>query len=103
MLPCYVRILGIDHEVEENETIGAFEQPGVANCPHHKIMVAYELPDEAKVAVLLHECIEAINYQLQVGLKHRQITALGTAINQLLVDNPSFVELFIEDETEVDG
>ena len=97
MLPAYVRIMGIDCSIEENATISSFEQPGVADCPSHEILISPNLSDEGKTSVLLHECLEMMNYFSQIGLKHRQITAVASGFYQLFADNPELLDMFDED------
>jgi hypothetical protein len=38
--------------------------------------------------VVLHEALHVIDEALGIGLRERQITALGHALNALLADNP---------------
>jgi hypothetical protein len=50
-------------------------------------------PSEAEQReVVLHEALHVIDEALGIGLRERQITALGHALHALLVDNPGLME-----------
>jgi len=49
-------------------------------------------PSEAEQReVVLHEALHVIDEALGIGLRERQVTALGHALHALLVDNPKLM------------
>jgi hypothetical protein len=88
-IPKTVKVLGRIYKVvvhEENKS-------GNDNLGSHwgmysKIFLNKRQDQQAAEDCLLHEIMEAINYQLQLGLKHDQIIRITTGIYQIIKDNP---------------
>mgnify|MGYP001583840583 FL=1 len=56
-------------------------------------------PDQIKECeqdTLLHECIHAIDFQLQIGLKEQQVNNLATGLIMLLKQNPVFTGYLLD-------
>ncbi len=55
----------------------------------HQIEIEAKISERPirEFAVLVHECIEAMNDVYVIQLRHSQIEQLSTALTQLLVDN----------------
>lgn len=66
---------------------------GLCNHMKGEIIIDSIQPSEHQEATLIHEIIEKINSDNELGLVHRQITALGTQLHQVIKDNP---EMFKE-------
>ena len=45
------------------------------------------VPDDRKEGTFIHEVIEALNYELELGLEHPNITRLETGIYQFIKAN----------------
>lgn len=45
------------------------------------------VPESVRISTLIHETLEQLNDQLEIGLEHRQITALEAGLYQVLTDN----------------
>lgn len=60
-----------------------------------RIRIDNSIPRENQESVLLHEIIEQINYRYELGLEHKQITTLETALYQVMVDNPEVVRFIM--------
>lgn len=50
------------------------------------LSIAKNLPLELFNSTLLHEILEAINYHLELELKHNQIMSIEVGINKVLKD-----------------
>lgn len=48
--------------------------------------------ESRKTSTIIHELIEAINHELEVGLEHKQITLLESGLFQILTSNPKLIE-----------
>ena len=64
---------------------------GRTYCNQGRIELDGRAADDTQGAVLVHEVIEVINYNLEFKLKHSTITALSTALYSWVRDNPALV------------
>jgi hypothetical protein len=48
-------------------------------------------------STLLHEMLEALKEQLKLNLPHDTIDRVEAGLNCILVDNPDFVKMYLED------
>jgi len=56
---------------------------GFTDFNNQSISIASNLPDDlSRFSVLLHEVIEAVNYHLELNLKHTQISGLEVGLYQ---------------------
>jgi hypothetical protein len=51
-----------------------------------ELVVANDVESDVRESTLLHEVIEALNYHLELKLKHNQIMALEVGLHQVLKD-----------------
>lgn len=105
-LPRTVRILGVDYDViydipeshkedwDERDVCGLFMEDEQA------IYINPKMRDTSKIATLIHEIIEAINYRCELNLKHQNIMTLEAALIQVFNDNPRVMNLFKRVEAE---
>ena len=84
-----VKFVGKNHEDDNDEhvTLGHY-------IPMDNEISIFVTKPEVQRAVLVHEIVEAVDHLCDLGLNHTQITTLGTAINQLLIENPAFKKLY---------
>jgi hypothetical protein len=61
---------------------------GACNSMKGEIIIDSMQPIEHQESSLLHEIIEKINSDNELGLEHNQITLLGTQFHQVIKDNP---------------
>lgn len=90
-LPESIRILGLDYEVigiDRNGLEGV--QIGQFTSGQLKIHIDQNLPPAVLAATLLHECIEAANYHLELDLPHNVIQSLDGILTQIARDNVDF-------------
>ncbi len=87
--PNKIRILGIDYSVTYYDQ----ELPGthaMGLCKNGLCEISISLSSHGhghEKATLIHEIIEAANYRMELGLKHRQISGIETVLFQVLRDN----------------
>ena len=92
-----LKILGIEYQIITGET----DSPGATNAigQHHsaacKIWIDVSKNNKShQKSVLLHEIIEALNFRLEIELKHPQITQLEAGLFEVLTSNPGLLEYF---------
>lgn len=86
-LPTHLRIAGQDYEVFAEEE---WMEGQLGGCNHRKpsLWVADSLAPPRQRQVLIHEILEALNFELDIDLEHHQIELLETGLFGLLRDNP---------------
>ena len=88
-----VRILGHDYMVrfDPKDQIRQ-DRTGSCNSFLGEIVVAPMATPSQQRDVFIHECIEAINFNLELELKHPQIASLACALYQIFADNPEVLD-----------
>ena len=86
-----IRIGGIRYEVEYVDSHEISGSLGRFMSNPAKMLIAAHAAQDVQKSTLLHEVIEALNFQMELGLKHRQIMSLEHGLFQVMRDNP---ELF---------
>ena len=83
-----MRILGYEYSLDASKTIEELGgNMGFCNFSLQQISVARDIKMDGKLSTLVHEVIEALNYHLELNLKHKQISALEVGLNQVLSEN----------------
>lgn len=96
-IPKQVRVGAQTYSVEFDASIRDNGVQGECNFRQLAIRLLDDRPPTRVQETFLHELIEALNYEYQVGLRHKQIADLGMAMYQVLRDNP---EVFADDATD---
>ncbi|NPV54522.1 MAG: hypothetical protein HPY71_13570 [Firmicutes bacterium] len=86
-LPKNVKIGGEVFEVVEAEAALDPRAFGEMDYKKARLVIDKDLKPAAKMSVLLHEILEAINYMNQLNLEHRTIMTLEHDLYQVLHDN----------------
>ena len=94
-----ITILGSDVEVSYQEEVIHEDGTiclGMYDSGENKMYIksSSDIPYDSQLSTLLHECIEAIDTKLEMGLEHRDISTLEAGIFQLLRDNPQLCKAF---------
>ena len=90
-IPVSVKVGALIYQVrQESGLFGRHSKFGQHDFFRQEILLDADLPDRAKQSSLVHEIIEAINYNYELGLEHNKITTLETALYQILSDNKLF-------------
>ena len=93
MIPRKVRILGKVYSVVDADLKNSY---GLCADVTQTISVLPDMAHDLERDTLLHECIHAIDYHLQLGLTEHQVGNLGMAIYALLKDNPKMANYLVE-------
>lgn len=88
-LPNYVRIMGCDYSVEVSDELQTFDHAGICKLHSDEIVIGSGVAN--KMPILIHELTEAINYRLELNLKHSKLSQIASAFYQMLVDNPDLL------------
>lgn len=97
-----LRILGIDYSVIFRDGIQheGSECHGLADLDHQIIYIDKSNSSQMQTTAIIHEIIEAINYQLELKLKHNQIMSLECGIFQSLKEKGVDLSVLIEEDEE---
>lgn len=90
-----ISILGIPHRVIVKPVEDAhqdFTSFGEADISTGEIFINSLHPVDRQIKTLIHEILEVVNEHLELGLKHRQITQLETAIYSSLDGIGRFIQ-----------
>lgn len=84
-----IKILGYEYTVQQRSPPEGIPTDSFGGCDFAKgtIYCSKDIPSNLQESTLLHEILEALNYHLELGLKHSQITALEAGLYQVLKDN----------------
>lgn len=90
-----VKIGGIWYKIEYKKDLGRDrEHLGECNCNTAKINLDSSLNDDVEKKVLLHEIIEAINWENELKLEHNKISTLEMNLYQVIIDNKELIKSF---------
>lgn len=81
-----MKIMGYNYTVDtdkDQNKIGCF---GRLIMSDQEIQIANDLHPEQAASTMLHECIEALNYHLNIALTENQIHSLEAGLFQILID-----------------
>lgn len=83
-----LKILGHDYEVAVDSTLASTRGlAGLCDLRTSAITIDGEQSAGRREETLMHEVFEALDYHLELGLKHRQITALSEGLYAVLKTN----------------
>jgi hypothetical protein len=68
-------------ELDGDRTAGTFDSA------RNLILIDKDMPESQQECILLHEIVEWIGSTLELGLEHRQVSALAESLFQVLRDN----------------
>ncbi len=86
--PRMVWILGHMYRLERCDHLHADHKTAArVNWRSHVIQYDPAFSPSARAEGVLHEILEALHYHLELGLEHRQITALSESLYDTLVRN----------------
>ncbi len=87
-----IKIGGLNYSlnyVPAHELDGNFGECNNRAC---EIRISDDLPPGLSRSVILHEVIEAINFNAELKLEHPAIMAIEQGIFQVLTDNPGLLD-----------
>lgn len=83
-----IRILGKDYAVVRKTREEQPDELGLCYEWQQILAIRDDLPAETFLDTLLHECLHAIDYGMQLKLTERQVHGAATGVIALLRDNP---------------
>lgn len=86
-IPQRVQILGQEFKIEFIKDSKKTDFVGRCFPNANKIQLVEDLPDDKLFQTYLHEVLHAIDINLNMGLKHKQIDTLSVALYQFIKDN----------------
>lgn len=87
-----IRILGHDYKVTFDPIMSVKRDANGECCSNIgfiKINSSISLSQQKDT--IIHECLEAINYNLELKLEHHQISAIACSLQQVFSDNPELM------------
>jgi hypothetical protein len=91
--PTTIRIQGHDVAIIFDPDIGIDEQrAGQCNVNKNEIRIGTHKTLSQQHDTLIHECIEFMNYNLQLEMDHKVISAVACTFQQIFADNPVVLE-----------
>lgn len=87
-IPNVIHIAGSDFEVVREKDVGFRGNRGECSLEGLVIRLDPTRPLVRQHRTLVHEIIEALNDELDIGLKHHQVNLLEAGFYEVLVNNP---------------
>ena len=82
-----MKILGYDYKIAKRLDAITLDAFGLCTWHNRILQIASDLAPSWDAEITLHEIIEALNYHLQLDLKHPVITSLEAGLNQVFAAN----------------
>lgn len=96
MNPKTVRVVGKTYTVNFVEKIDEKDSCGEQERDAQQIKIKINQHHESARETLLHEVIHAVEEQLSLGLKEKQVHCLAIGMFQVLNENPDLVKYLLE-------
>ena len=93
-----MRILAFDYEMVALDI--PFDQSsllGRHNGPEGTIKICMDQSKQSRISTVLHEVIESINWQLNLGLEEKQVIGLEVGLFAVARDNNINLEMLVRD------
>ena len=95
-LPLRVNILGKYYTISWVDKVDDEGNVGETVDSKQRILILEDQGFENERDTVVHECTHAIDYQLQIGLKERQVHLVAAGIFSLLRANPKLVRYLLQ-------
>lgn len=79
-----MKILGHEYTLIERKELGAF---GKASLSDGIMYIDTDMTDTQTISTIIHEALEMMNGQLELGMHHAAICGVETGMYQFLIDN----------------
>lgn len=102
-MKCKIRILGHKYSVTyDQDKLDAQENRGECDPLGNEIVIDEVMPVSSQMETLWHEILEAVNFRLEIGLEHKQISSIAAALFAVMSDNRStLTKLWDREDGEV--
>lgn len=94
--PRSIKIIGKTYAILFVDEVDAEDSSGEHDLQKQEIKVKKAIHFELARDTLLHEVLHAVDEQLDLRLKHKQIHALAVGLLQVLRENADFVKFLTE-------
>lgn len=94
-----MNILGYEYDVEYSTVSGLNGNAGECDLSNQTLRLATDIKMDAISSTLIHEILEALNYHLELDLKHNQISSLETGLFQVLSSNGVDLSLLTKEKS----
>lgn len=96
--PTQIRVVGKTYAVLFVDEVDSEDSNGEHDLQRQEIKVKNAIHPELAMDTLLHEVLHAIDEQLDLRLKHKQVHALAVGILQVLRENDHLVKFLTKKE-----
>jgi hypothetical protein len=97
-----LNILGYSYSLDLSKTLEDMGGiVGTWDCDRKTLELANDLEEDVTNSTLIHEILEAINYHLELELKHPQIMALEVGLHQVFNDNGISLNILREERKKL--
>ena len=93
-----MNILGRNYELNFEKTYNEMYRYGDFDQYKNIIRIANDIPEDEKIATVLHEIIEALNYYFELNLEHPKIMSLEAGLFQVLKENGVDLSVLLEND-----
>jgi hypothetical protein len=99
-----INILGVEYRVIIEDNLESLQENlGCVDLDHQIIYIRKDMSDSMIKSTLLHEVIEAINYQLELKMPHRVICGIEAGIFDVISCNSNgLFDSLLEEEEELE-
>lgn len=88
-IPEKIKIIGKQYSVE---MVPELDECGLCYDTKQLIKISEDLPHDLTQDTILHEIMHAIDYQMHIGMKERQISAMAAGIMAVFKENPGLLK-----------
>lgn len=86
-------ITGLEYEIEYTKNLARDSDAlGTHNGNHAVIKIDVDLKPHVQQKVLLHEILEAINFEYSLKLEHDKICVLESSLFEVIRNNPDLLQ-----------
>ena len=98
-----INILGYNYSIEYPGDNRTMNTTGKVRFDGFRIQLANNSEPQELISTMLHECIECINYHLNLGFEEVTIGRLETSLFQTLTQNGVDLKPLLEEEEDGDN
>lgn len=95
--PTSIKVLGKRYSIR---VVKNCKHLGTSNSQNAELEVLEDQDWQQKRDTVLHEIVHAIDYSMAMGLKERQVHALGCALYQLITENKPLIQWLYKGPTK---
>lgn len=97
-LPDAIKIIGKTYSIESVPEMD--DDCGACYDSKQLIKISEDIPHELSQDTLLHEVMHAVDFQMHLGMKERQVSAMAAGLMAVFKENPEFVKYLFTPATK---